>query len=225
MKKLLITTATHGDEGFSVPIVKKLAQKFPFDWQINNPRALAQNRRFIDIDLNRVGPGIKNSRLYEESRAWEILTQSKKYKVVIDIHGTTSNSGVFIILSDPNWSNVELAKSLPIQNVVLWPSLQPKGPLTQFINNSLEIECGPKDDPNIADELEKILNWYLSGKQVAAAQTFYIVTGMLKGVFTHNMRDFELTSLDEQSFYPLLVDQYEGITCYTMQRLGNTLAY
>jgi hypothetical protein len=108
---------------------------------------------------------------------------------------------------------------------VLWPSLQPKGPLTQFINNSLEIECGPKDDPNIADELEKILNWYLSGKQVAAAQTFYIVTGMLKGVFTHNMRDFELTSLDEQSFYPLLVDQYEGITCYTMQRLGNTLAY
>jgi hypothetical protein len=225
MKKLHITTATHGDEGFSVPIVKKLAQKFPFDWQINNPRALAQNRRFIDIDLNRVGPGIKNSRLYEESRAWEILAQSKKYEVVIDIHGTTSNSGIFIILSDPNWRNVELAKSLPIQNVVLWPSLQSTGPLTQFMNNSLEIECGPKDDSNIADELEKILSLYLSGKQVKFTQNFYIVTGMLKGIITQKIRDFEIATVQGQSFYPLLVDQYEGITCYTMQRLGNTLAY
>ena len=40
-------TATHGNEEFSIPVVKKLAKKFKFDWIISNPKALRQNKRFV----------------------------------------------------------------------------------------------------------------------------------------------------------------------------------
>lgn len=225
MKKLLITCATHGNEGFSIPVVKKLAERFDFDWQINNPKALAENKRFIDADLNRVAPGESSSGQYEVKRACEIIGKASSYDAVIDIHGTTSKAGIFIILSDPNWQNIELAKTLPIARVVLWPSLQSTGPLTQFIPNSLEIECGPKDDPTTAIELEKILTQYLVNKKVPTVQEFFIVTGNIKGNPAIVLKDFELAQWQKTTFYPLLVDQYQGIKCYTMQKLQNTLEY
>jgi len=98
--KLLILTATHGDEDFSIPIVQKIQKKFIFDWQISNPKALGKGVRFTDKDLNRSGPGNYKSKYYEERRAKKLITLAKKYEIVIDVHGTVSNTGCFIILSD-----------------------------------------------------------------------------------------------------------------------------
>ncbi len=49
--RTLITTCTHGDEEFAVPVVEKLAKKYSFDWQINNQKAYEKNVRYIDTDL------------------------------------------------------------------------------------------------------------------------------------------------------------------------------
>ncbi len=223
--KLLITTVTHGDEGFSIPIVEKLAKQFTFTWCKNNLRAFKLNQRFFEKDLNRSGPGNPKAKIYEERLAYKLIRSYSKYKIVIDIHGSVANCGVFALLSEPSTQNIELAKKLDVNYVVLWPSMRAmEAPLTQFIPNSLEIECGPKDAPQTSSKLERVLRKFLSGKAPTKRQSFYIVTGLLKGPIAKPMKDFTQTEFRGQSFIPLLVDQYPGIKCYTMQKISYTLA-
>ena len=232
-KKRLITTCTHGNETFAQAVVDKLQQEFGrqtqngFTTWVNNPRAVALQRRYAEADLNRVGPGNLNSPVYEERRAAEVLLAAREFGPVIDIHGSVSNCGVFLILSDANWQNIELAKKLDVARVVLWPSLLPTGPLTQFIPESLEIECGPMSDPAVSVELERVLRRFLQQEPRTLAQQFYIVTGALQdptgALAATPMQDFVETSYQGQKFTPLLVDQYTGIKCYQLQKLGDTL--
>lgn len=221
--RLLITVATHGDEGFSLPVVQKLAQTYDFSWRINNPRALKANKRYIDADMNRCAPGKKDSLLYEERRAYGNVRFGSQFQTVIDIHGSVSNCGLFLILSDANWQNIELAKKFDVERVVLWPSLLPNGPLTQFIPNSLEIECGPMVSKKVSEELESVLQKFVSKEPRKRTQQFYIVTGVLKGKIAQKMEDFIETSYKGKMFTPLLVDQYSGIKCYVLQKLNDTL--
>lgn len=223
--KLLITTVTHGDEGFSIPVVEKLAQQFEFTWQKNNLKAYKLNQRFFQKDLNRSGPGNPKSKIYEERLAYKLIQSYSKYQSIIDIHGSIANCGIFALLSEPSTQNIELAKQMDVENVVLWPSMRANyAPLTQFIPNSLEIECGPKDDPKTSKKLYRVLKKFLQNKPVRKKQNFYIVTGLLKGTVVKHMQDFTQTRYGRQSFIPLLVDQYPGIKCYTMQKISYTLA-
>lgn len=225
INKLLITTVTHGDEGFSIPIVKKLAKKYFFDWQLNNVQAYRLGKRYFQQDLNRSGPGNPKSSIYEERLAYKIIKKATNYKAVIDIHGSISRCGIFVILSEPSTQNIDLAKKLDIENVVLWPSLRANdAPLTQFIPNSLEIECGPMSEVSIANKLEKILQKYLKGKNPKTTQKYFIVTGKIEGDIKSNWKNFELTKYKGLGFYPILVNQYPGIKCYTMQQVYNPLA-
>lgn len=189
----LIITAVHGNEGFSIPIVRGLSKQFDFEWIIANPRALEKKSRFVESDLNRSGPGDPNSNLYEQRLAFRLIKKGCEYQQVIDIHGTDANTGVFIIIGDPNWQNIELAKKFDIANVVLWPGLLPTGPLCQFIPNSLEIESGPKNSPVVSQE----------------------------NVNPKGLKDFQETTIENITFYPLIVGQYSGVTCYMMQKLNN----
>lgn len=223
MKNLLVC-ATHGDEQFSIPVIKKLERQYQFNWIIGNERAVKRNLRFIDCDLNRSAPGDPNSPKYEERRAGEIVSLASEYEATIDIHGTRSKCGIFIILSDPSWENIELAKKFNIENVLLWPSLKPTGPLTQIIRPGLEIECGPKDSPIISNQLERILRDYLNNVPPKIMQSYYIVTGKLKGKNDSELKDFVLTKKYGDPFYPIMTDnRYEGITCYKSQKLADTL--
>ncbi len=226
MKKILVTTVTHGDEQFSLPVVAKLSREFAdFEWRKNNLQAFKIGQRFYQKDLNRSGPGNPQSPIYEERLAYRLIKKYSRYPTVIDIHGSTADCGVFALLSEPSTQNVELAKKLNVANVVLWPSMRPTdAPLTQFIPNSLEIECGPKDSPATARELERVLRAFFMGKKPNLPKKFYIVTGLLKGTVSKPMKDFAQTRYGGQSFIPLLVDQYPGIKCYTMQKISYTLA-
>lgn len=221
--KTLIMTATHGDESFSIPVIKKLAKQFKFDWLISNQKACKLGQRFYQCDLNRSGPGNPKSKLYERRRAFELIKLASQYDYVIDIHGTIANTALFIILSDPNWRNIEFAKKINLINVVLWPGLQTTGPLTQFIPNSLEIECGPKNSPQVSIKLEKVLTDYLSGTKPTQPQQFYIVSGQLKTRKKLNLIDFIPTKFDNQTIIPLMPGQYQDNSCYLLQKLNNTL--
>lgn len=222
-KKILLICATHGDEGFSIPVVKKLAKEFNFDWVIGNPKAQTKNTRYIETDLNRSGPGNIKSTVYEQRRACELIRLGKKYKTVIDLHGTVSNTGIFVIVPNPSWENIELAKKFNIKNVVLWPGLIPTGPLTQFIPNSIEIECGPKKLKITAVKLEKILRKYLSGYVPKFKQNFYIVNGIFFKKTNKPIKEFVKFTYKNISFYPLMTGQYSKIKCYMMQKLGDNL--
>jgi len=220
-KETLIFTAVHGNEEFSIPIVQELSKKFDFEWIIANPRALEKNSRFLEADLNRSGPGDPNSNLYEQRLAFRLIKKGCEYQQVIDIHGTDADTGVFIIIGDPNWQNIELAKKFDITNVVLWPGFLPTGPLCQFIPNSLEIENGPKNSPVISQELERVLTAFLNKQPPSVTQQYFIVTGRLIGVSSEGLKDFQEVTIENTTFYPLLVGQYAGVACYMMQKLNS----
>ena len=91
--KIILNIATHGNERIALKIAREI-KKLDLDErtlavQIANKKAWAQNKRFIDQDLNRSFPGKKNGN-YEERLAYKISPTVKAADLVIDIHETTS---------------------------------------------------------------------------------------------------------------------------------------
>ena len=82
MKNLVLICCLHGNEGYGLEVCKRQSL-FPFI--LANKRALKENKRYIDSDLNRVFPGNKQGN-HEERLAVEILDQIKSFDYVIDLH-------------------------------------------------------------------------------------------------------------------------------------------
>lgn len=166
-KEILFIAATHGDEPIGVEVIKqiqktKLNQKF--DSIIANPKALLQNKRFIDSDLNRIFPGKINGD-YEERRAQKIIKIAKNYRFAVDLHGTISNTGIFIIIPKFTLSNLFLALRFNIKKIVIWQkSKETTGSLSCFINSCIEIESGLRDNPKIKKQLKNILIQFLKNQ-------------------------------------------------------------
>lgn len=111
-----IVGGTHGNELTGVYLAKKftnnqdLITRPSFSSQVlfGNPKAINECRRYIDKDLNRCfsRADLQNANLssYEDTRAKEIQEillsrQGKPCDVIIDLHTTTSNMGLSILLS------------------------------------------------------------------------------------------------------------------------------
>lgn len=234
-KKILFIIATHGDESFSLPVLQKLEVKYPkkqyaYDWVIGNPKALKQNIRFVEKDLNRSAPGSQTSVYYEERRAYEILNIAKNYDYIFDIHGTKAFSGIVTIVSLPTLENILLSGLLPIQNVVIWNAEQSRvsGPLPQYMGKpSVGIECGPKNSIETKNKLESVLidiilnfrsNTISSGIKKLNKKTFYEVYGKLEG--NRNKTDFKKYRGNGEKYFAFLGNnQYSGISCYKMRKI------
>jgi len=203
--KTLFIVATHGNEGFSIPVLKSIEKKFPkqkfhYDWVIGNPVALKKNTRFIDVDLNRNAPGKLNSKNYEERRAHELIALAKKFDAVVDIHGAMSNCGICTIISKPSLENILLASQLNCKNNVIWNSAssQKKGPLNQHIGRpSVELECGPKQSPETAKALYDLISKFLQNNKniiwPTKLNSWYYVDKKL------NKKEFELKTIKDFS--------------------------
>lgn len=233
--KILFLTAVHGDETFTIKIIKKLEKEFPgqFDWLVANEKAAKLGVRYVEADLNRNTPGSKYSRIYERRRAFQILKKAKNYKAVIDLHGTDTNTGIFVIITNPKDKNFQLAKSIPIKNVVLWESEKKSGygPITKFVDCGLEIECGPKQSKNLESELLETIRTIcgnisgLKTKRYTGKNYFQVYGKLFDTDCVNNMEkklaDFKNARIGRENFYPLLVNRYKekGILCYKMRKL------
>jgi succinylglutamate desuccinylase len=228
--KILFVVCTHGNEEIGNTALKNASASLSdlgtyFDTTIGNPEAFARGVRFVDTDLNRIFPGKENSPIYEEARAYELLAFAKDYAHVIDIHGTKSATGIFTIVTNPVPEAILLSAALPIENVVIWESSKPSplGPLTRFIASAVEIEAGVKDDPAITRQLTKILKKIIAegiliSKENLRKRTFFQVYGkILKSDLEVNaltdVRNFNETSVEGETFTPLMVGEYPDILC------------
>ncbi len=126
IKNIAIVGGTHGNEYTGVYLIRKMRrEQFHKKWKnlqisllIGNPRAYEKCSRFVDFDLNRsfVSEDLKNIELssYEANRA-KVINQSIGPKgspntdMIIDMHTTTSNMGVSIILINDNQYNFQMA--------------------------------------------------------------------------------------------------------------------
>lgn len=225
-EEILFLTAVHGDEAIGVEVMRNLKNRFPaLNWLIADEKALAQGIRFTDVDLNRVAPGDKRATVYEVRRAQEILEIAERYRCVIDIHSTAADTGIFTIVTNPTEANLRLAAALPIDRTVIWESENQRetGPITRFVSCGIEIECGPKNNPEIKQQLQAIIEIIardgLNMETISAKpQQRFRVRGKIrkKNTPSQQLRDFEMTEIDSEKFYPLLSGQYSDILCYKM---------
>lgn len=214
----------HGDETIGVNALQQLEQEgivSPSNWIIGNPRAFEKGTRCVAVDLNRVFPGNDKGRTYEEKRAWEIIQKAQKFRYVVDIHGTEDDTGIFVIVSNPTEENMALARKFDVQNIVIWPSTSGRetGPLNQFVQCGVELECGPQTSPQVQVKLLSIMRKYLAGNRPLRKQKYFRVYGALeKYSGKRPLKSFRLATVTGECFYPLLVGRYSNIACYQMKQ-------
>lgn len=227
-KDLLFLAGVHGNETFSFGPLERLSQQFSdrFDWLKGNPRAIKKGVRYTEADMNRNAPGDPNSPVYEVARASEVMRLAKQYRTVIDIHGAPCDCGIFALVTNPTLYNLALAASLPIQDVMIWVSLDEhrkrQGPFTIFLDNAVTIECGDKNRPEIASQLQVILAEFLENRgsiltALRQPKDVFCISGPLEE--TNETRGLDIIDKQEmtyqgETFTPVLARQYPGIACY-----------
>jgi len=134
-KRLLVTVCIHGNEICGLLAVNELLREgfFKKGFEnmrvtilIGNPRAVMENKRYIDVNLNRMFvPEYYDTTLgtpntvdpYERSRLEEIISEMDNCDAYLDLHSTSSPSGPFAIVP-PGEKSETLAKSFPVEFVL-----------------------------------------------------------------------------------------------------------
>ena len=204
IKRLAIVGGSHGNELIGVYLVKKF-QKYPNLITRNsfktlsllgNPQAIKARTRYIDKDLNRcfTGKNLLNdtSSSYEEIRAQEIqkilqLQHQDSVDVIIDLHTTTANMGLSIILGNSHPFLLNLAAHLTAINplVKIYSHHQPRnsGFLRSVCQFGLAIEVGAVAqgvlDAELFQQTEQLIHHvldyfdqYNQGKITSVTNTF-----------------------------------------------------
>jgi len=227
-KNVLCLVGTHGNEIIGLKAFKELKDKVKnLDFFIANPKALKKNLRFIDVDLNRIAPGKKNSSKYEVQRAYEIFKSFDQYQFVIDVHGTKAKTGIFTIITRPRPENFLLAGCLPNKNIVVWSPNKNivQGPLTAFANCGVEIECGPQFSLKVRQGIISVLKKIdQSGidllKSDLKSKNLFMVYGKLAKKSKIRLKEFQKVKIKNEEFYPLLINRYNKIICYKMKKIN-----
>ena len=143
IKKVAITGGTHGNELTGVYLVKKwqknskLIERTNFETvtQLMNQQAIKEVRRYIDHDLNRSFglSDLANNTLdtYEAKLAKELDellgkkgSKSPNVDFIVDLHTTTANMGLSIVVSNPStttWRAIAyLCQAEPSLKVYRW---------------------------------------------------------------------------------------------------------
>ncbi|MEL4895366.1 aspartoacylase [Crocosphaera sp. Alani8] len=160
IEKVALFGGTHGNEMTGIFLIKKFLENpylierptlkvFPF---LSNPRAIKLRVRYTEIDLNRCfdSEDIDNldNILYEELLAKNIHQKLLKNQInfLVDLHSTTSNMGLTIILSDTDDFHLQLSSYLsflyPDLKVLYYPSNGKNNLLRNNTELGLSIEVG-----------------------------------------------------------------------------------
>jgi predicted deacylase len=131
-KKLLVTVCIHGNEICGLVATNELLQEgffkqIPKDVRVTimlgNPRAVMEDKRFIDMNLNRMfDPKWYDDELgaahvddpYERSLLSGIISEMNKCDAYLDLHSTSAPTLPFAILS-PGSKSEALSRNFPVK--------------------------------------------------------------------------------------------------------------
>ena len=165
IRRVAIIGGTHGNEFTGAYLSKRFAQfpnlikrpSFEAITLLGNPKAFEVGKRYIDKDLNRcfLSQDLQDQMLfsYEEVRAKEIyhlLKPKDKSPVdwIVDLHTTTANMGLTIILGNNHPFNLRLAAYLSLINpLVRVYSWMQSGQGTPFLRTLCELSCAIEVGP------------------------------------------------------------------------------
>lgn len=157
-KSLLIIVGVHGNESCGLKAVDFLLPTLSLEsgsvtFVVGNPKAVLQNKRFIEANLNRLfredqllSKEERSSREYVQSR--KLMELMKTSDALLDIHSSGTKNAIPFAICEPH--SFEIAKHLPVEIISSgWDLLEPGG--TDYFMNRLNkigicVECGHHDD-------------------------------------------------------------------------------
>lgn len=139
--EIAVVGGTHGNEYTGVWCIRALEHEKRCTTLIGNPAAVAANRRFLDDDLNRqfrLSQLSQPAKTIEAKRAQELNAllgpkESPKTDLIIDLHSTTSNMGLTIIIAEGDTLTAKIAAY--IAKVV--PQNQEEGSKTRILMHAI----------------------------------------------------------------------------------------
>ncbi|GBE20197.1 MAG TPA: hypothetical protein ENG87_00065 [Candidatus Pacearchaeota archaeon] len=151
-----IVCCLHGNERYGLEVVKGLLIPLPFF--IGNIRALIENKRFIDCDLNRVFPGRQDGD-YENRRAYKLVEKLSNFDYVLDLHSSSNHCPLFGIITRPNEEKINLAKKMKLKRLVIMPERVVGGKaLIDFVKCGISLEIGPHNKKRNINEVVNVIN-------------------------------------------------------------------
>lgn len=179
MKTVAVVGGTHGNEFSGIYLLRKWQQQperiarnsFTTQTVFANPKAFEENKRYVDVDLNRQfglgdlnNPALAN---YEQSRAKVINQQlgpkgNAKTDYIIDLHNTTSNMGPTLILLQTDAFNRQLGAyvkaRMPEAVVVLEDQISVEEHLflSSITPQGVIVEVGPQSQSVLRQD---VLDW------------------------------------------------------------------
>lgn len=164
-KQVLIVGGTHGNERTGLQLVRHL-NKYPEKLQrdnftaqtlIANESAIAKNIRYIDQDLNRCFSNLlldnkpqntEQSRAHEINRLYGPKGSATKTDWILDLHTTTSNMGVTLIVlqHDPVGLDMALYIQQRMPSAAIFcqdPGASDNPYLCSIARHGFQIEIGP----------------------------------------------------------------------------------
>ena len=154
--KVTISGGVHGNELIGIYLVKTLQKELPsyenigVDLLLANPKAIKECRRYIDKDLNRSFTKealSQDSPIYEYERAKVIKERLASTDFLIDLHTTTANMGITIVLSENDPLSANIAKILAAEyedvRILRWLSADEGAFINSLVPHSITIEVGP----------------------------------------------------------------------------------
>ncbi len=232
--KIAIICCLHGNEKYGLDVVRELPYSLPFF--IGNKKAMIEDKRFIDSDLNRCFPGKLNGN-YEEKLACELVEFLKDFDYVIDLHSSSNECPLFGVITKSNIEKINLAKSLGLKKLVIMPNYFAKGnSLIDFVKCGISLEIGPHErKENVEEVTEKILNLVENKLTQENIDIFEVVSVikkqaegeiLIKNFEKVNHKDIlirgDTNQFAESDFIPILVNEkaYEDILCLVVKQVN-----
>ncbi|MBU3907399.1 MAG: succinylglutamate desuccinylase/aspartoacylase family protein [Nanoarchaeota archaeon] len=195
MEKIAIVVCLHGDEKYGLEVVRNLPTSLPLFSFIANKKALKENKRFVDADMNRCFPGSPNGN-YEERQAYPLLNNLKDFELVIDLHSSSNQCPMFGIITKPNKEKVEFARRLGLSRLVIMPEFFASGKaLIDFVKCGISIEIGPHErEENVRDASELInnLNKNIQNESFEVFEVFEIIKKEQPNIIINNFQEVKV---------------------------------
>lgn len=240
--EIVVIGSLHGDEPAGKKAIEKLLQEGedfirPIKFIVANEKALAKDRRYLDIDANSSFPGDPDSDMHEERLAAKI-TEEIREKTVIDLHTTMSTDEPFSTMKSTDEETIELVRDANVKRTVHFP--EESGVSIEAAGKGIIVETGPQGTKKAAKNSYEILKNFLKSKGIIdgdyerSEPSVFRYTETVEGDWKFKAQNFKLVEkgkvyasregeelIADKDFYPVLMSTngYEGKLGYKAEKI------
>jgi len=225
--KLAVVCCLHGTEPYGLEVVKRLPASIPYF--IGNKKALKENKRFIETDLNRSFPGSPNGN-HEEKLAYSLNQKLKDFDYILDIHSSSNECPLFGIITNLNREKVEFARRLGLRRLVkMAPQIAGGKALIDYVKCGISLEIGPHQRKENAEEVIRaimnLINNVNYSQNLAIYEIFSLIKKEREKILIKNFEEVKKgqviaedsagQQIAEEGYISVLVNEraYSGILC------------